>query len=280
MTNPDTSPDVSAPPITVAIHGACGRMGRRLIEMTLDAPDLDLIAAIDRAGTPDDGRDVGEMAGRQACGVKVASEWTGVRPEVVIDFSTASALPGLIEAATEHSGSLVVCTTGFDAEVHKRLREAAHHIAVLVSPNMATGVNLVLALVEQTARALGATADIEVVEMHHRHKIDAPSGTAKAIAARIAWGLGVTLDDVATYGREGRYPGGRPQGEVAIHTLRGGDVVGDHTAVFALEGERIEITHRATSRDVFAAGALRAARWLASKPAGWYTMAQVLGLEE
>ena len=196
--------------------------------------------------------------------------------EGVVDFSFHAAVPAAISKAAEEGIPYVIGTTGLTAEEQKAVDEASKKIPVVQSGNYSLGVNLLLNLVQTAAQVLGPAYDVEVVEMHHRHKKDAPSGTALMLAKAAAAGRGANLDDVAVYGRKGMV-GERPQGEIAVHALRGGSVVGDHTVMFAGDVERVEITHKAQSREAFAAGALRAAQWAAGRAPGLYTMRDVLG---
>ena len=239
----------------IAIVGAAGRMGRKLCELA-NGTELEVVSKVDVA----DGFD---------------KEWTkGV--EGVIDFSFHAAVPALVSKAAAEGIPYVIGTTGITADEQKSVDAAAEKIPVVQSGNYSLGVNLLLALVEKAAATLGREYDIEITEMHHRHKKDAPSGTALMLAKAAAAGRGVAFDDVAVYGRK-RMVGERPQGEIAVHALRGGSVVGDHTVMFAGDVERVEITHKAQSREAFAAGALRAAQWAAGRAPGLYTMRDVLG---
>ena len=199
--------------------------------------------------------------------------------DVVIDFSRPELTVTLAHEAARTGKALVSGTTGLDSAAMALLADASKHAPILWSANMSVGVNLLAALVTQAARALDASTDIEIVEMHHRHKVDAPSGTALLLGHAAAEGRAVRLDDVAVRVRDG-HTGAREEGSIGFATLRGGDVVGDHTVIFASEGERVELTHKASNRDVFAAGALRAALWLKNKPHGFYTMRHVLGLSQ
>lgn len=201
-----------------------------------------------------------------------------VASDAVIDFTKPELLKSHLDLAVRHKKPLVIGTTGLDAEARAAIKQAAQSVALVQAANMSVGVTLLGQLVKQLAAKLDdATFDIEVVEMHHRHKIDAPSGTALALAEAAAQGRGVQLSDVARKSRDGQI-GARPQGEIGISTLRGGDVVGDHTVIFAADGERIEITHKASSRQIFARGAVRAALWAAGRKPGLYSMLDVLGL--
>lgn len=239
----------------IAIVGAAGRMGKMLVELAGRDANLEVVAQCD-----------------------VAPGFDATWPqgtEGVIDFSFHTAVPANIQKAAAEGIVYVIGTTGLDAAEQAVVDDCAKKIPVVQSANYSIGVNLLLDLVKRAATALGNDYDIEVVEMHHRHKKDAPSGTALMLANAAAAGRNVKLDDVAIYGRNGQ-PGERPAGEIALHALRGGSVVGDHTVMFAADVERIEITHKAQSREAFAAGALRACQWAKGKVAGKYTMLDVL----
>ena len=240
----------------IAIVGAAGRMGRMLVKLAGEDKTLDVVAEID------------VMDG-------YAREWPA-GTEAVIDFSFHTAVPPSVEKAAAQGIPYVIGTTGLAPEEQAVVDAAAKKIPVVQSGNYSLGVNLLLNLVKTAAQVLGPAYDVEVVEMHHKHKKDAPSGTAIMLAKAAAEGRGVAFDDVAVYGRKG-IVGERPQGEIAVHALRGGSVVGDHTVMFAGDVERVEITHRAQSREAFAAGALRAAQWAAGRAPGLYTMRDVLG---
>ncbi|MFT4623404.1 MAG: 4-hydroxy-tetrahydrodipicolinate reductase [Myxococcota bacterium] len=258
----------------VAVVGATGRMGKLVIAEVLDAPDLTLVAAMGSPGSAHLGRDVGVVVGRGPIGVDVVPV-APIAADVWIDFS----LPAGLAAALHNippGVALVTGTTGVDDGLRARLRAAAASRPVLAAANFSTGVALLRALVRMAASAL-PTADVELVETHHRHKRDAPSGTALALAHDVAHARGVELDALLVHGRSGE-TGPREAGRIAIHAMRGGDVTGDHTVWLALDGETIALSHRATARTTFAHGALRAARWLPSQPAGLYEMDDVLGL--
>jgi len=262
--------------LNIAISGAAGRMGRTLVRLAAADPELALAAALERADHPDLGRDAGELAGADRLGVSIASSLEG-DIAALIDFSTADAMGDRLALAVARRAAFVVGTTGLDAHAGAALEKAAESVPVLAAPNMSVGVNLLFGLVGDVARRLGKTYDVEIVETHHRFKADAPSGTALRLAERLADALGRDLSRDAVHGRQGR-PGPRGAREIGLHAVRAGDVVGDHTVIFASLGERVEITHRAHSRDAFALGALRAAKFLAGKPPGRYEMAEVLGL--
>jgi 4-hydroxy-tetrahydrodipicolinate reductase len=262
------------------LFGAAGRMGQAILRAALRADDLRVTAAIEAAGHPALGRDAGATAGLAPIGVMLEPESAAAlaRADVAVDFSgpaTAAAHAALAAAAGK---PLVLGSTGLAPEAAAQVRQAAASVPVVWAPNMSLGVNLLFALVRRAARLLPGY-DIEVVETHHRRKQDAPSGTALRLAESAAAGAGLDLAAAAVHGRHG-LTGERPAGQIGIHALRAGDVFGDHTVLFATEGERVELTHRASSRDCFAAGALRAARWIAGRAPALYDMQDVLGLKE
>lgn len=261
----------------LAIAGAGGRMGRMLIELISEAPDLELGAAVEHPASPLLGRDAGALVGVGELGVTVAANLDAVieRFDTLIDFTTPQATLGHLECCRRTGKSAVIGTTGFTAR--EPLVEAARTIPIVFAPNMSIGVNLCFKLIADAARVLGDSVDIEVIEAHHRHKVDAPSGTALRMGEILASTLARDLDQDAVYGRQGQI-GPRERRTIGFSTIRAGDIVGDHTVLFAADGERIEITHRASSRKTFAAGALRAARWLNGRAAGLYDMQDVLGL--
>ena len=264
--------------LKIAITGAAGRMGRNLVRAVMEGgPGIRLSAATVEAGDAAFGMDAGLLAAGREAGVVVVDSLAQCEAEfdVLIDFTSPSALGGHADYCREHGRSLVVGTTGLGGEHHALLAAVAEHIAVLHSPNMSVGVNLSLALLRQAAAALGDDFDVEIVEAHHRHKKDAPSGTALAMGRAVAESLGRELDDCAIYGREG-IGEERNRETIGFATVRGGDIVGEHTVVFAGPGERLEISHKASSRMTFAQGAIRAARWIADKPPALYTMTDVL----
>ena len=245
-----------APPLRVAVAGASGRMGRMLIEAVEAAPDCVL------AGTLDVGRDI-------AAGLADA--------QVLIDFTRPEGTLAHLAACRDRGIKMVIGTTGFSEADKALIAEHARHIALMLSPNMSVGVNVVLRLLDTAARALAEGYDVEIVEAHHRHKVDAPSGTALKMGEVVAAALGRDLKQCAIYGREG-VTGERDPSTIGFATVRGGDIVGDHTVMFCGTGERVEISHKSASRATYAQGALRAARFLADKPSGLFDMADVLGL--
>ncbi len=261
-----------AQPLQLGIHGAPGRMATRLIHLIQADPALTLGAVIGRTGHPGIGSDVGPIVGLAPLGVVMESSLS--RPvDVVIDFSNPRASLNIARACVEAGTPLVVGTTGFEPDQKAELEQFADRIALLISPNTSRAVNLLMRLVGEAARALGDSADIEVVERHHRLKKDAPSGTALRLAEIAAKAIG---SDRMTHGRHGLI-GERPRGEIGVHALRTGDNPGEHTVVFGLMGECLELSHRALNRDGFARGALDCGKYLAGKPPGVYTMVDVLG---
>jgi 4-hydroxy-tetrahydrodipicolinate reductase len=263
----------------IVIAGATGRMGQALLEGVFADAALQLHAAIDRADSPQIGQDAGALFGKNT-GIKVTSDIDAALKgaDVLIDFTRPEASVQYLQACQKAQVNYVIGTTGFNDALKANIHAASRHIAIVFAPNMSVGVTLLLSLVEQAAKVLNEGYDIEVVEMHHRHKVDAPSGTALRLGEAAAAGLGSELKDCAIYAREG-VTGEREAGKIGFATLRGGDVVGDHTVVFAGVGERVEITHKASSRATFAQGALRAAKFLAGKKTGLFDMRDVLNLK-
>jgi len=262
----------------IAVTGAAGRMGRTLTQLISEAADLRLGAAIERPDSTVIGADAGELAGVGTLGVAVTADAASVVDDfdVLIDFSVPDATLNLLPVMMAAGKKVVIGTTGFDAAGEQAIDEAARQVAVMKAPNMSVGVNVVFALVGMAARALGDDVDVEIIEAHHRHKIDAPSGTALHMGEIVAEALGRDLVTDAVYGRQGTM-GPRNRRTIGFATVRGGDIVGDHTVLYAGTGERIEITHRSQSRANFAQGALRAARFLMQKANGRYDMQDVLG---
>lgn len=263
----------------IAINGAAGRMGKCLIQAVEQTEGLELSAAIDRPESTLIGADAGELAGVGKLGVALTSDvaQATIDSDVFIDFTLPEVTMALIPHCVANNCRLVIGTTGFSAEQKQAIEEAAQQTATVLAPNMSVGVNLSLKLLDIAARVLGDDVDIEVIEAHHRHKVDAPSGTALRMGEVVADALGRDLDKCAIYGREGR-TGERDRDTIGFATVRAGDIVGDHTVLFAAEGERVEITHKASSRMTFANGAMRASSWLMSQQAGLYDMQDVLGL--
>ena len=264
--------------VKVAIAGAGGRMGRALVEAVLADRSLELGAALEVAASAVLGRDAGELAGA-ACGVPVTSDVAAAvaASDVLIDFTRPAGTAAHLAACVAAGKAIVIGTTGHDAAGKRAIDVAARRIPVVLSPNMAIGVNAAFKLAEMAARILGDDFDVEIIEAHHRHKVDAPSGTALKLGEVVAAALGRDLGAVATHGRQGE-TGERDRRSIAFHALRGGDIVGEHTVMFAGAGERVEVTVRSSSRVTYASGALRAAKWLRGRAAGLYDMQDVLGL--
>ncbi len=266
--------------IRVAVVGASGRMGLCLIKATEWAENTRLTAAVSRAGSVSIGQDVGEIAGIGKLDIMVLDDLSTVLEQfdVLIDFTRPEPSMHYIELCRQAGKQIVIGTTGYSEKQKAVIAEAAKEIAIVLAPNMSVGVNLSLKLLEMTAQVMGEYTDIEIIEAHHRHKVDAPSGTALRMGEVIADTLGRDLKDCAVYGREGN-TGERDRQTIGFSTIRAGDIVGEHTVMFADEGERIEITHKATSRMTFAKGAVRAAVWLHTQQKGLYDMQDVLGLK-
>ncbi len=270
----------SSRPVRVSLFGATGRMGQNLIRAIHDSTDFELVGALASADSAALGTDAGAAGGLAArLGVSVTHDARAalVGAEVALDFSTAGAVGGHLDACLAAGVGFVVGTTGFDDYTDRRLAAAAAEIAVLIAPNTSLGVNLLAQLVERAAASLPAEYDIEILEAHHRYKVDAPSGTALKLGRAAAAGRGIDPGDLP--GTAGSAPSGpRQAGSIGYAVVRGGDIVGEHTVLYAGPGERLELTHRAHDRMTFAYGALRAAAWLRGRPAGLYTMGDVLGL--
>ncbi len=267
--------------IKVAVLGASGRMGRNLIKAVHETEGLTLAVAVDRPGNAFIGSDAGQLAGMDALGVYIVDDLAAVvdQFDVAIDFTRPEGTLQHLEICRQHGKKLVIGTTGFDEAGLQAIDAAAKEIAIVFAPNMSVGVNLVLKLLQLAASVLDPEQyDIEVIEAHHRHKVDAPSGTALRMGEVVAETLGWNLKEVAVFGREG-ITGARPSKQIGFETIRAGDIVGEHTVMFTTEGERVEITHKASSRMTFAKGAARACVWLNDKPCGLYDMQAVLGLK-
>ena len=264
--------------LAIAVAGAAGRMGRSVIQAGHEAGDVRLAAALERPGHNLEGRDAGLVAGVGALGVDIVGRPSDLADfDVLIDFSRAASALLHLEECARRGRPAVIGATGFDDAQRRSVRELAKRVPVVLAPNMSVGVNLCFRLIESAARALGDEVDVEIIEAHHRHKVDAPSGTALRMGEVVAEALGRDLRECAVYGREG-HTGERGRGLIGFETIRAGDIVGEHTVLFAGAGERIEITHRSSSRMNYAAGALRAARWVRGRSAGLYDMQDVLGL--
>jgi len=264
--------------VSIAVAGASGRMGRMLVEAVLSTPDCRLSGALDVPGSPALGQDAGAFLGRTT-GVAVTADLRAglAGADVLIDFTRPEGTLAHLALCRELGVRMVVGTTGFTPQQKAEIAAAAQQIGVVFAPNMSVGVNVVLKLLETAAKALADGYDIEIVEAHHRHKVDAPSGTALAMGEAVARALGQDLSEHAVFAREG-HTGERQPGTIGFATIRGGDIVGDHTVLFAGTGERIEISHRSNSRANYAAGSVRAARFLVEHGPGLYGMADVLGL--
>lgn len=275
------SQQVSKKVINVGVIGAGGRMGRMLIEAVNDNPKTTLKAAIERQGSSLVGADAGEVAAIGHLNVQIVDDLKAVVNDidVLIDFSLPDATEQNLKICAEHNVAMVIGTTGFNEQQEQVLAKASERIAIVYAGNYSTGVNLSLKLLEMAAKAFGNDADVEVIEAHHKHKIDAPSGTAYMMAEAVADARGQNLKDVAVYGREGQ-TGEREAGTIGIHAIRGGEIIGDHTVMFIADGEVVEITHRARARMTFAAGAVRAASWIIQQEVGQYNMQDVLGLND
>ncbi len=269
---------VMANPLKVVIAGCSGRMGHVLLECVFADTDLVLHGALDRADNPQLGRDAGEQLGKVS-GVKVTDNIDDAlkNADVLVDFTRPEASMLYLAACQKHQVKMIIGTTGFSAEEKQVIEAAAKNVAIVFAPNMSVGVTLLINLVQSAAKVLNEGYDIEIIEAHHRHKVDAPSGTALRLGEAAASALGRDLAECAVYGREG-VTGERDPSTIGFATVRGGDVVGDHTVLFAGIGERVELTHKASSRATFALGALRAAKFLADKNSGLFDMQDVLNL--
>ena len=259
----------------LVVAGAGGRMGRALIELILRSSDLELAGAVEAPGNPLVGRDAGELVGERR-GVRISSQVA--EGDCMIDFTRPEATLAHLEQCIGRGMRMVIGTTGFSDAQNRRIAEGAKRIAIVQAPNMSAGVNLAITLAERAARTLGDGYDVEIIEAHHRHKVDAPSGTALGFGAAIARALGRDVARDGVHGRKGDV-GERKAGTIGFHAVRGGDIVGEHTVLFAGEGERGELTVRSTSRATYAQGALRACRFLKEKTSGLYDMQDVLGLK-
>ncbi len=264
----------------LAIMGAGGRMGRELIRTVHETQGCEVAGAVERPGSPLIGKDAGEVAGVGHLGVPIVAEALPLFTHIegVLDFTTPAASLETAALAAQARIVHVIGTTGFAAEDQDKLEAAARHATIVKSGNMSLGVNLLAALVEQAARALDAGFDIEILEMHHKHKVDAPSGTALLLGEAAAKGRGIALADNSVRSRDG-HTGERPSGAIGFATLRGGSVVGDHTVIFAGAGERLELSHRAQDRQIFARGAVAAALWAQGRGPGLFAMRDVLGIK-
>ncbi|MCW8332723.1 4-hydroxy-tetrahydrodipicolinate reductase [Vibrio paucivorans] len=267
--------------VRIAIAGAAGRMGRNLVKATYQNQEALIGAGSERPESSLVGVDIGELCGEGKIEVTLTDnlEKSIADFDVIIDFTAPVSTLANIELCKKHGKKIVIGTTGFSDEERAQIDAAAKDIAIVMAPNYSVGVNLVFKLLEKAAKVMGDYCDIEIVEAHHRHKVDAPSGTAIGMGEAIAGAMGNQLNDVAVYAREG-ITGERTKDEIGFATIRAGDIIGEHTAMFADIGERVEITHKATDRMTFANGAVKAAVWLNGKQSGFFTMTDVLGLNE
>ena len=265
--------------VAIVIAGASGKMGRALIEATIENIDAELVGGTVRSSSSLIGADAGELVGKKRVDAPIQDSLEAFSSQgpVVIDFSTVDSTMDHLSWCVSRGTPCVIGTTGFSVNQEQSISEAAKKIPVIYAPNFSVGVNVVFDLLARAARLFGDTVDIEVIETHHRQKLDAPSGTALALGRTIANALDRDLDTTAVYGREGQ-TGIRPRDQIGFATVRGGDVVGDHTVLFAADGERVEITHKASNRKTFASGAVRSAVWASQQEPGLYSMRDVLGI--
>ncbi|TKF91431.1 4-hydroxy-tetrahydrodipicolinate reductase [Vibrio sp. F13] len=267
--------------VRIAIAGAAGRMGRNLVKAAHHNSEASVGAGSERPESSLVGVDVGELCGEGRFDVTLVDDLSKAIEEfdVIVDFTAPVSTLANIELCKRHGKKLIIGTTGFSEEEKQVIDAASKEMAIVMAPNYSVGVNLVFKLLDKAAKVMGDYCDVEIVEAHHRHKVDAPSGTAIGMGEAIAGAMGNELNDVAVWSREG-ITGERTKDEIGFATIRAGDIIGEHTAMFADIGERVEITHKATDRMTFANGAIKAAVWLNDKPAGFYTMTDVLGLND
>ncbi|NOH52410.1 4-hydroxy-tetrahydrodipicolinate reductase [Vibrio coralliilyticus] len=267
--------------VRIAIAGAAGRMGRNLVKATYLNQQAQVGAGSERPESSLVGVDIGELCGEGKFDIVLTDDLAKdiENFDVIVDFTAPSSTLANLELCKQHAKGIIIGTTGFTEQEREQINAFAQHVPVVMAPNYSVGVNLVFKLLEKAAKVMGDYCDIEIVEAHHRHKVDAPSGTAIGMGEAIADAMGNKLSDVAVYAREG-ITGERTKDEIGFATIRAGDIIGEHTAMFADIGERVEVTHKATDRMTFANGAIKAAVWLNEKPAGFYTMTDVLGLNE
>ncbi len=265
--------------VKVGINGAGGRMGKTLVQASVEHPDTQLTAAFEIESSSAIGQDAGLHAGIENLDVAINSDIENHvdNLDVLIDFTVPDCTMQSLKTCVQHNRSMVIGTTGLDDVQKQKLQQASEKISIVFAPNMSVGVNLCLKLLQTAAKTLGDDYDVEIIEAHHKHKVDAPSGTALRMGEVVAESLGRDLKECAVYGREG-HTGARDKKTIGFETIRAGDIVGEHTVMFAGTGERVEITHKASSRMTFAQGAMRAASWLSTKPHGLYDMQDVLGL--
>ena len=263
--------------IKIVIAGCCGKMGKRIAALSFKDKELEISAAVESAGHPDIGKNLGDIIGLDRLFVDITGDLSSAvkGSDVIIDFTTPAATLSNLKIARDENIPIVIGTTGITDEELKVIESSSKRVPVLFSSNMSIGVNLIFNIAPEAALALGEDYDIEIVEAHHNRKKDSPSGTAKTLLQNIADARGAQLKNIAIYGRKGS-TGERPKGQICVHAIRGGNIVGEHTVIFAGEDETIEITHRAASRDVFAKGAIRAAKYIADKSPGLYDMQDVI----
>ncbi len=263
--------------IHVVVNGACGRMGRLITQGVAQQDDMQLVGATEFATHPEIGADVGVVAGIGELGIAITSDLNDViaDADVAIEFSTPDASLEHLRQVVEADKAMVLATTGFNADELAKVHKLASKIKCVMAPNMSLGVNVMIQALELVAKALGDDYDIEVIEAHHNHKADSPSGTALRLAETVAAAVGRDLDEVGVYGRHGII-GPRPKKQIGVHAIRGGDIAGDHTVMFATEGETLSVVHRAHSPEAFAKGAIRAARWVVDAPRGLHDVSEVL----
>ncbi len=265
--------------IRAIVVGAAGKMGSRIIHIIKETPSIELGQAIERPDHPSIGRDIGEVVGLGKLEIPLEGKMKRDGGDVIINFSTPSASLGSLEFAKENGLAIVIGTTGFNKEQLEKIQEVSKSVRCVLAPNMSVGMNLMFRLVQDVAKVLGSEYDIEILEAHHRLKKDSPSGTAVKLGELIANAIGRSLEQVGVYGRKGMI-GERTKEEIGMQVIRAGDIVGEHTVLFGGIGERLEITHRAHSRDNFARGAVKAALWIVNQPNGLYDMQDVLGLKK
>ena len=263
--------------IRIAIAGAAGRMGRNLVLACHEADGIELTQALERKDSPALNSDAGVLAGLEPNRITISDSLDAAAFDTLVDFTHPGATSGHVDFCVEHGKKMVIGTTGCDTALEQKIARAGKNIALVYAPNMSVGVNLCLELLQIAANVFGDSVDIEVIEAHHRHKVDAPSGTALKMGQVIADALGRDLAECAVYGRQGQ-TGARERKTIGFETIRAGDIVGEHTVLFAADGERVEITHKATDRMNFARGAIRACRWLEDRQAGLFAMRDVLQL--
>jgi 4-hydroxy-tetrahydrodipicolinate reductase len=265
--------------VKAIIVGAAGKMGSRVIHIIRETPSIELYRAIERSGHPSIGRDIGELIGLGKLGIPLEGGWKKEGGDVIINFSNPTASLESLEFARETGLAIVIGTTGFSQEQMEKVKALSKNVRCVLAPNMSVGMNLMFRIVQDVARVLGPEYDIEILEAHHRLKKDSPSGTAVKLGELIAGAIGRNLDQVGVYGRKGMI-GERTKEEIGMQVVRAGDIVGEHTVLFGGIGERLEIIHRAHSRDNFARGAIKAALWIVNQPNGLYDMQDVLGLKK